>query len=87
MPKGVYVRTEIARRNNSLGHKEIITWMKGKHHTEITKEKMRLAHLDQRPTQKCIDASRRVHTKNRKCSVDGCRNKHEGLGLRRSPAF
>lgn len=81
MPKGVYVRTEIMRRNMSVGHMGVIPYIKGRHHTEIAKERMRLAHLGQKPTQKCIEMSRLVHTKNRECSVDRCQNKHEGLGF------
>lgn len=40
MPRGVYKRTEKHKNILSLAHKGLITWMKGRSHTEEAKKKI-----------------------------------------------
>ena len=52
MPSGVYIRTDKCNKINSKSKKGRVSPFFGKHHTELTKQKLRLANLGKKHTIK-----------------------------------
>lgn len=53
-----YFHSEESKRKNSEAHKGKITWMKGKHHTNEAKKKLREANLGKHPTEETKNKQR-----------------------------